>query len=203
MTKSESIAKLADALSKAQAEMKGAIKDSNNPFFSSKYADLSSVWDACRGPLTKHGLSVVQTFDTAPDGVIIETTLCHASGEWISGKMLLNPTKKDPQGIGSAATYGRRYGLAAMVGICPEDDDGNGASGNSEPPKKEATPSPKSASKSSFFEAMEKQRIRLGDKDYYNLLGVHGFTDPIEITDRAVQTKVYNELVNSDVKKGA
>lgn len=200
MTKSDSITKLADALSKAQAEMKGAIKDSNNPFFSSKYADLSSVWDACRGPLTKHGLSVVQTFDVAPDGIIIETTLCHASGEWISGKMFLNPTKKDPQGIGSAATYGRRYGLAAMVGICPEDDDGNGASAV-EPPKKEATPPPAPKPKIGYFEIMEKERVRLGDKAYYNLLGVHGFTDPIDIKDRPIQEKIYRELVAMDVKK--
>ena len=130
MEMSDTIAKLAVALCKAQKEIKGAVKDSKNPFFKSDYADLSSVWDAIRTPLTSNGLSVTQLTDVAPDGVIIETVLLHESGEYISGKLFMKPVKNDPQGIGSAITYGRRYGLQAISGVCPEDDDGNKASDN-------------------------------------------------------------------------
>lgn len=137
MNKSETIAKLTTALCQAQAEIKGAHKDSNNPFFNSTYADLSSVWDACREPLLKHGLCVIQAMDIADTGVVIETILCHVSGEWISGRLKMVPVKNDPQGIGSAITYGRRYALAAMVGVAPEDDDGEGAMGRiKDAPKK-------------------------------------------------------------------
>lgn len=132
MNQSESIAKLSEALAKAQGVMEGASKDSNNPFFHSKYADLASVWDACRKPLADNGLSVVQTADFIPehpDMVCIETILCHASGEWIKGRLAVKPVKADPQGVGSCITYLRRYSLQSIVGIAPEDDDGNAASG--------------------------------------------------------------------------
>jgi len=129
MTKSESIAKLAEALAKAQGEIKGALKDSSNPFFKSSYADLASVWDACRGPLSANGLAVIQTTDNRENGLVVETTLAHSSGEWVGGSLYIRPMKDDPQGVGSAITYARRYALAAMVGVAPEDDDGNAASG--------------------------------------------------------------------------
>lgn len=154
MNQSESIAALSAALSKAQAIMEGAAKDSANPFFKSKYADLSAVWDACRKPLTDNGLSVVQTADFMPDHpdmVCIETILCHASGEWIRGRLAVKPVKPDPQSVGSCITYLRRYSLQSIVGIAPEDDDGNAASGKEaekKEPKKEAkqkpTPAPPS-----------------------------------------------------------
>jgi len=127
---SESIAKLSEALSKAQGKIKGAAKDTANPFFKSKYADLASVWDACRDQLSTHGLSVIQTTEDSPDGATVVTTLSHSSGEWIRGRLTLKPVKNDPQGVGSAITYARRYALAAIVGVAPEDDDGNVASGN-------------------------------------------------------------------------
>jgi len=127
MEKSESIANLAKALVEVQKTDLFALTDKDNPFFKKKYADLSSVWIAARKPLTENGLSVVQTMDIHADGVIIETTLLHVSGEYMTGKLLIQPEKNTPQGIGSAITYGRRYALAAIVGIAPEDDDGEGA----------------------------------------------------------------------------
>jgi hypothetical protein len=126
---SESLSNLAKALSQAQSKIKGAKKDANNPFFKSKYADLESVWEACRGPLTENGLSVAQ-LPTGQKGLL--TILLHSSGEWIAGEMLLNPTKDDPQGLGSALTYGRRYSLAAITGVHQTDDDGNAASGKAD-----------------------------------------------------------------------
>jgi hypothetical protein len=129
MNKSESIGNLAKALANVQKKIKPAVKDSANPFFKSKYADLNSVWDSCRDLLAENGLSVAQVNDVSSDGVIVETVLMHESNEWLSGSIFLPLTKHDPQGVGSAITYGRRYGLAAIVGIvADEDDDGNAAS---------------------------------------------------------------------------
>jgi hypothetical protein len=129
MNKSDTIGNLAKALALVQSQIKPAVKDSANPFFKSKYADLNSVWDACRDLLALNGLAVTQLNQITLDGVIVETVLIHTSGEWISGEMYLPLTKHDAQGVGSAITYGRRYGLAAIVGIvADEDDDGNAAS---------------------------------------------------------------------------
>jgi len=129
MTHSDQIHELAAALAKAQGQIEGAKKDSLNPHFKSKYADLASVWDACREALSTNGLSVVQSAENSPDtGYGVTTLLLHHSGQWIRGTLHLRPTKDDPQGAGSALTYARRYALAAFVGIAPEDDDGAAAS---------------------------------------------------------------------------
>lgn len=120
---------LATAMAKAQAEIKAALKDSKNPHFKSSYADLTSVWDACRAALTKNGISVIQIPNFEGDEVWLETMLLHASGDSIKGRYPLRPQQQTPQGYGSALTYARRYSLAAMVGVvADEDDDGNAAS---------------------------------------------------------------------------
>lgn len=121
---------LAKALAAAQSSLSAAAKDGNNPHFKSKYATLQSVWDAAKEVLAPNGLSVVQTF-AATDGhrMDITTTLLHVSGQYIAGTLSMVPQRADPQGIGSAITYGRRYALAAILGIvADEDDDGNAAS---------------------------------------------------------------------------
>lgn len=118
------------ALAKAQGKIKGATKDVANPFFKSKYADLASVWDACRDALSENGLSVIQATEAGnADTVTVYTTLGHSSGQYITSGLTMKPVKADPQGIGSTITYARRYALAAMVGVAPEDDDGNAATG--------------------------------------------------------------------------
>jgi len=124
MEQSENIELLAEALNKVQANELFALTDKENPFFHSKYADLSSVWGVARKPLIDNGLSVVQTFDADEgDAPIIVTTLLHNSGQWIRGRLRVPITKVDPQAVGSSITYGRRYALSAILGICPEDDD--------------------------------------------------------------------------------
>jgi hypothetical protein len=125
--RSESIAQLSAALSKAQGLILGAKKDAANPFFKSKYADLASVWEAIRGPLSANGLSIMQFPRSTDAGVEVETVLSHESGEWVSESLALPVAKADAQGIGSAITYARRYGLQAVAGVAPEDDDGNAA----------------------------------------------------------------------------
>ena len=122
------------ALAKAQSEMGKAIKESANPHFRSKYADLGNVMDACLPALNANGIAVVQPFVPGELGHVVKTILYHESGESIECSVPLLLGKQDMQGLGSAITYARRYGLMSMAGIAPEDDDGNGAAKN--PPNK-------------------------------------------------------------------
>lgn len=124
--KSEQINELATALVKAQSEIKSAHKDSNNPFFKSKYADLGSIWAACKEALNKNGLSVVQGPNIDGAGtVFLETMLLHTSGQYISSECPLINVKGEMQGLGSAISYARRYSLAAICGVVTDDDDAN------------------------------------------------------------------------------
>ena len=128
--KSDQLDKLAPALCRAQGKIKHAVKDSKNPFFKSNYADLTSVWDAIRDAFQAEGLSVAQCPQVLDSGApVLETTLMHTSGQWISSRVPLNPVKNDPQGIGSAITYARRYALQSIAGVCADDDDGEAAQG--------------------------------------------------------------------------
>lgn len=122
--KSEQINELMAALAKAQGEMRPALKDSTNPHFRSRFADLASVWDACREPLSKHGLAIVQSVVNREGEQYLETTLGHSSGQWISSEMRLPIQKPGPQELGSCLSYCRRYSLAAIVGVYQDDDDG-------------------------------------------------------------------------------
>lgn len=133
---SPEIAKLAEALAKAQGAITAASKDRENPYFESKYATLASVWEACRGPLSANGLSVLQPMAAAGTRVTVTTILAHASGEWIRCDLTVTAKGVDAQSIGSAVTYCRRYGLSGMVGVAPDDDDdGNEASQPQQKPK--------------------------------------------------------------------
>lgn len=128
---SPTIGKLAEALAKAQGVIKPAEKDRENPHFRSKYATLDACWAACRDALSQHGLSVVQLPDSDGVKVSVTTVLAHGSGEWISSRVTMIAKDGSPQAVGSALTYGRRYGLCAAVGVAPEeDDDGNAATGD-------------------------------------------------------------------------
>jgi hypothetical protein len=127
---SDSLAKIAEALSKAQGQMKPAAKDSVNPHFKSTYADLAACWAAIREPLAANGLAVTQRLSTDANGVRVETMLLHISGEFLRDDFWLPVSQKTPQGYASAITYARRYSLAAIVGLSADtpDDDGNAAS---------------------------------------------------------------------------
>ncbi len=134
---SPSIGKLAEALSKAQAKFDRVLKDSENPAFRSKYADLATVLDATRPHLAAEGLSVIQMpharfSESDAKEVTLTTLIAHSSGEWISSNLTLPAMMRerfDAQSVGSAITYARRYALAAMTGVAQEDDDANKASG--------------------------------------------------------------------------
>lgn len=141
MRMSPSIGKLIAALATAQGEMKGAAKDATNPHFRSKYPTLASVCDAC-DPLAKHGIAYLQPTRAEGVHVTVTTMLAHSSGEWIAQDLTLTAGQATPQAVGSAITYGRRYGLAAMVGIAPEDDDGEAAEPRNATPMQAPAPRP-------------------------------------------------------------
>lgn len=124
MSHSESIANIAKALAAAQQQFPAVAKTCDNPFYKSKYADLDSIIAGVKEPLAKNGLSFSQLPGAYNDGVIeIATLLMHTSGEWLMSSLQMPVAKADPQGIGSAITYGRRYALQAICGISTEDDD--------------------------------------------------------------------------------
>jgi len=152
MEKSESILNLAKAMVQVQKELKPAQKNAVNPHFKSKYADLESVWDACRDVLVKNKLTVLQFPETVNGGVRVSTMLVHESGEWVRSDLdLPQGDRPTAQTIGSAITYGRRYGLSAVVGICSEDDDDGNAGSQvttapSPPARAESKPAPRATS---------------------------------------------------------
>lgn len=127
---------IASALAKAQAQIKTAIKDAKGQIGQNrayKYADLGSVFDACKKALNDNGIAIVQRTDFNGPEIWLETMLLHASGDSIVGRYPLRPTQDTPQAYGSALTYARRYALSAMVGVvADEDDDGASASKHEE-----------------------------------------------------------------------
>jgi hypothetical protein len=141
--KSEKIDELAKALTKAQAEFSNAKADSTNPHFKSHYADLESVRDATYKALSKHGLCLVQHPEVIGDVDYMTTLLLHDSGQWLEASARMNPAKNDPQGMGSAITYFRRYCQTSMLNIAQTDDDANTASQPSKPKLASAPADPK------------------------------------------------------------
>ena len=141
METSQSLDKLAPALAKAQSEMGGAVKDSNNPFFKSKYSSLTSVWQACKEALHSNGFSIIQSPIDKEGRIGVDTMVLHSSGQFVSGSFTSGVKKQnDPQADGSSLTYCRRYALAAFVGVCPVDDDGEMAMArNSKPQSRQIT----------------------------------------------------------------
>ena len=128
------------ALVKAQKEMGAVIKNTPNPHLKSKYADLGAVLDACQTALHGNGFAIIQPSGKDEHGAFVDTVLAHESGEKLSSRVYLVVGKQDMQGVGSAITYARRYGLLGMTGLAPEDDDG------------EATKAPKPAPRQSAEE---------------------------------------------------
>lgn len=130
MIKSESIAKIAAALTKAQTEMGSVKKGAANPFFKSKYADLTSVIEAVKDVLNKNDITILQPHDNSS----VETILLHSSGEYIgSSTPIVCAKQNDPQALGSAISYARRYGLQSLVALPAEDDDGEKAMSRVQP----------------------------------------------------------------------
>jgi hypothetical protein len=155
---STAINELAGALAKAQLKIRGSVKDSSNPFFKSKYSDLASVWDACHEALNENGICVMQSLEGGIGKVRVKTVLAHSSGQWICGAFEGPVARQnDIQAVGSCATYLRRYSLAAMVGVCPVDDDGEAAVGRSAEPAKKSSSKKLSTSQFDHFTRIMEQ----------------------------------------------
>jgi hypothetical protein len=132
LTQSEHIDQLATALADVQALIDGVLKESPNAIYGSRYAELSKVWEAFQRVGPDHGISIVQLpgqFNAEARTMSMSVRLMHSSGQWLGGEMSMPLSRADAHAYGSACTYARRYSLAALVGICPHDDDGNAASG--------------------------------------------------------------------------
>lgn len=127
------------ALSKAQAKMGALLKNAANPHLKSKYADLGAVLDACQPALQDNGFAIMQPCGKDEHGQYVETVLAHSSGEAFTSRVYLVIGKQDMQGLGSAITYARRYGLMGMAGLAPEDDDGEATK---QPPRNQAQDTP-------------------------------------------------------------
>lgn len=130
MNRSESIAKIAAALVKAQSVMGNAIKDAKNPFFKSSYANLNAVREAVLPAMNANGISVLQPTIQIDGKSFVETVLLHESGEFISSLTEVIVAKaNDAQQQGSGISYARRYGLQSLANIGSDDDDGETAVG--------------------------------------------------------------------------
>jgi len=140
MQASEGLGKFAAAMAKAQGDMGSALKSSRNPHFKSMFADLASVVDAVRGPLSANGIAFVQMPTSDGNTVSVTTRLIHASGEWLQCTLSATPRKSDPQSVGSVVTYLKRYTLQAMCGIPSADDDGERSMARGEPERQQERP---------------------------------------------------------------
>ncbi len=173
MKHSETFAKLGAALVAAQAQIKGVAKNSTNPHFKTKYASLDDIVAAIRPVLASHKLAIVQgACDPIVDhggsleGFSVETMLIHESGEWIANAAIVPLTKVDAQGAGGAMTYGRRYGLSALLSLATdEDDDGNVAATprRAAKPPLEKPPLATSEQKARIAELLNNSAIDLDD----------------------------------------
>ena len=132
MKTSDSIKQIAEALVSAQKEIKFAVKDSTNPHFKSKYANINSVIDAVKKPLNDNGIAILQSLSPSDDNKLhLTTRLIHSSGEWIEDTAVCPLQKQDCQGLGSAVSYIRRYSLSAFLSLYSDtDDDGQSAALN-------------------------------------------------------------------------
>lgn len=152
MNSSPTVSKLAMALADAHRAMPTLTKDGVNPHFKSRYLTLDGLLGAVRGPLLANGILLIQSANDSDDaGLSVVTRLQHTSGEFIEGTVRMPLEKPTPQAAGSALSYGRRYGLEAILGLTgTEDDDANGAevhalngpAAKAQPPAPAARPAP-------------------------------------------------------------
>ena len=219
---SAEIGELAAALATVQASMRAASKDALNPHLKSKYADLSSVVAAIQPELGNNGLALLQTAETGADGAIyLATTLAHTSGQWLRGRLRVDVEASRglnaAQALGLALTYARRYSIAAMVCVCTEDDDGQGAGPAHVPrgtqpatprkdevepaaPRKDEVAGPKKQKGSvPYFRFLQKcaaLKEKIGEVAYYEVLRGYDLnkSNEVDANDIDTMTLVYRAL---------
>ena len=161
--------KLMEAMNKMQAVLDAAKKDSDNPYFKSKYADLATCLQTAKKPLADNGLSISQhcTFDG--NFVQCVSVLGHVSGQMMVSTLTIPVSKKDAQGIGSSITYARRYALSSIVGIAQKDDDGNGSVGVTQEDIDNKW-AKKNAKEQEKEKTMEENQRRLDEQENWRLI---------------------------------
>lgn len=217
MLKSESIQNITAALFSAQPSMRAAVKDSKNPHLNSRYADLGSVYEACKEPLYAVGILILQDTDSPVRwfgeqqemalGVMVRTTLLHVkSGEWIAAQLTVRPIKEDAQTLGSTITYLRRYTLQTVTGTLAEDDDGHAAS-HRPPPAPPALPAQRETVKApkalTLKERKEIAMTRLIDQ--FGAARAKAFVDEIIAaeSDNALRVAAMESMVTDEnMRKG-
>lgn len=216
---SPTIGKLAAALAKAQGAIRGAKKESVNPAFRQgyHYADLESVWEAMREPLSKNGLSLAQFPCQNDKGIALINILAHESGEWIRAKMTMPAVAETAHGMGSAYTYARRYSAAAIVGVNQTDDDGNAASEKPIPLdqkdlKKAVRETPQKVPAKVIFVELDDKTVKIETPSWFGFtkddslgpLLMDGIdkTFLFEITDtgKSVKNKAVFKILSAEVK---
>lgn len=195
---------IAQALAAAQMDMGKALKSATNPHFKSKYADLGAVVEACLPALNKHGIAVIQPMTDGETGRCVVTTFIHESGETLSCPIPLIVAKNDMQGLGSAMTYARRYGLMALAGIAPEDDDGNAAVAAAPPPPK-PTLKPEPFDAKAMFARLKDAISKRDDKESLDALWMHKATGDavVKMPDhmQAELAKIYSDRMEDLSKR--
>ena len=207
MEHSENMSKIAAALAAFQSDVKDPSRDGENPHFRSKYVQIDGLLAAVRPILAKHGLSVVQSTGGNGQDISVSTLILHTSGEWVqTDALVLKAVKADPQGAGSAVTYGRRYSLSAALGVAwDDDDDGNAASAPPKAAPKKAEKPSKETLLRQIAEGAKKHSISADDmkiimKRQYNKEASKDLTDA-ETADLAANFERYAiEMVEDEAK---
>lgn len=202
---SEKIDQIAIALTKVQGKLRPAAKDARNPFFDARYASIAAVWEACRNLLAENDLAVSQIMEPVDGTPHLSTLLIHSSGQWLKSQMPILPKKQDPQSFGSALTYARRYGLAAIVGVVSDDDDGNQASKPvTKPVARPANNNSKPKSLKVEFASSLKDELEISFEEIATVLSLIGGFD-IEIIEEQKEfvrfiVKLTRELEPADIQ---
>ena len=185
------------ALVKAQKEMGAVIKNTVNPHLKSKYADLGSVLDACQNALHANGFAVIQPCGKDDHGAYVETVLAHESGESFVSRVYLVVGKQDMQGVGSAITYARRYGILGMAGLAPEDDDGEATKA----PKRESPPAEQPKAQPTPAQVADKLIRRFAEME--TQADLEAFISPDQPAGQAWGNLAKDDAAQSDRVKAA
>ena len=172
---SESIDKIGPAMLAFQAELTPAPKDSLNPHFDSRYADLASIWSVVKGPLVKAGLFVIQPISEEGGDIVLTTKVIHAeSGQWFGSTIRFQNQTARPQVVGSSLAYFRRYSMASLLCIVQDDDDGNAGMPPAQRPenrsKDKTLPSPEKKQRGTLSECVAYAAKKTG-KDQDEIYG--------------------------------
>lgn len=169
---SETLKEFALAFTQMQAQLTNAPFDSTNPHFRNKYASLAGIINHIRPIIAKFGFSFLQMTNTSADSVSIETILLHSSGEFVKSITSLKVSKNDPQGMGSAFTYAKRYGLSAILGIASEEDDDGEAAQKSVQTQKQSTQQPQkqNTSVSQKTAPIDYEKMRINSRQIWQEL---------------------------------